>query len=735
MVAQKKLPVVLVIDDNLNNITVVVDFLHQNGFETITARNGEMGLKRASFVLPDLILLDVQMPGIDGFETCQRLKANPATNAIPVIFMTVAADAEYTVRGFAAGGVDYLSKPVQLEELLARVRAHITIQAMQRQVEAQYQQLQRELIKQQHTEQALRRSEERFRLLAENARHIVFRFQLKPVRHFEYVSPAIESITGYHPTELYHDPDLHFKAVHPESYPLLLYLQRTQQTLKDPLLLRYRRKDGQEIWLEQDHWIVGEDGDETLIMEGILRDVTDRKRTEEQLLQHERAAAMLREREYLARELHDGLGQTLSFVNTQAQVIFDYFARNDLDQARIALSSLLTTVRKSHGDVREFIAGVSQSIAQDRAFFAALEDYIALFARTSGIETLLNISPRIYHATFAPTIESHLWRIIQEALTNVRKHAEATLVQVTFALEEEILQVSIEDNGKGLEHPDDTATEGEHQTSTSGFGLHSMHGRASEIGGTLTVQQAAGHGTVVTVHIPMRRQGDITTHGMRVLLVDDNPLFQHGIHSLLHNRGFRVVGTATNGREALERVRDVQPDVVLMDVQMPEMNGLEATRRIKADFPDIQIVMLTFSDDEATLFEAIKSGATGYLLKSLAANELCTALLGLSHGEAPLSPRLAMRVLQEFSAQEEREEHPPAQEEREDKMNTLTETQQDVLQHVANGYTYREVGDMLGFSEITIKRYMGAIVRKLHVKDRADAIAYVRPDLASDNTP
>ena len=102
---------------------------------------------------------------------------------------------------------------------------------------------------------------------------------------------------------------------------------------------------------------------------------------------------------------------------------------------------------------------------------------------------------------------------------------------------------------------------------------------------------------------------------------------------------------------------------------------------------------------------------------------------------APLSPRLAMRVLQEFSAQEEREEHPPAQEEREDKMNTLTETQQDVLQHVANGYTYREVGDMLGFSEITIKRYMGAIVRKLHVKDRADAIAYVRPDLASDNTP
>lgn len=77
MVAQKKLPVVLVIDDNLNNITVVVDFLHQNGFETITARNGEMGLKRANFVLPNLILLDVQMPGIDGFETCQRLKANP----------------------------------------------------------------------------------------------------------------------------------------------------------------------------------------------------------------------------------------------------------------------------------------------------------------------------------------------------------------------------------------------------------------------------------------------------------------------------------------------------------------------------------------------------------------------------------------------------------------------------------------------------------------------------------
>ncbi len=129
--------VILLIDDNEANIGVLVDYLKELGFKTITARNGQMGLKRAQFSRPDLILLDVMMPGIDGFEVCQSLKANPETRDIPVIFMTALHEVEDKVKGFAAGGVDYITKPIQQEEVLARVRTHLRLQAQQRQLQQQ----------------------------------------------------------------------------------------------------------------------------------------------------------------------------------------------------------------------------------------------------------------------------------------------------------------------------------------------------------------------------------------------------------------------------------------------------------------------------------------------------------------------------------------------------------------------------------------------------------------------
>jgi signal transduction histidine kinase len=129
--------VILLIDDNESNIGMLVEFLKELGFKTITARNGQMGLKRAKFAKPDLILLDVLMPEMDGFEVCRQLKAGPATGDIPVIFITALHDVENKVKGFAAGGVDYITKPIQQEEVLARVRTHLKLQAQQRELRQQ----------------------------------------------------------------------------------------------------------------------------------------------------------------------------------------------------------------------------------------------------------------------------------------------------------------------------------------------------------------------------------------------------------------------------------------------------------------------------------------------------------------------------------------------------------------------------------------------------------------------
>ncbi len=128
-------PIVLVVDDDATNVKVAIDALEAHAYEVVVARTGDSALSRARFAHPDLILLDVQMPGLDGFETCRRLKAEPSTADVPVIFMTVRAETADKVAGFAAGGVDYVTKPLQLEELLARVGTHLTIRFLQRQLQ------------------------------------------------------------------------------------------------------------------------------------------------------------------------------------------------------------------------------------------------------------------------------------------------------------------------------------------------------------------------------------------------------------------------------------------------------------------------------------------------------------------------------------------------------------------------------------------------------------------------
>jgi DNA-binding NarL/FixJ family response regulator len=203
---------------------------------------------------------------------------------------------------------------------------------------------------------------------------------------------------------------------------------------------------------------------------------------------------------------------------------------------------------------------------------------------------------------------------------------------------------------------------------------------------------------------------------MRVLLVDDHALFLEGLKNLLSARGIQVVGTARDGLDALDKVRALHPDVVLMDIQMPRCNGLQATRLIKAELPEIKIVMLTVSGEDDDLFEAIKSGASGYVLKNLDAARFFDLLSGLEQGQAALSPGLAAKIMQEFARQSAAPAALPSEQ--------LTPKQIELLALVAQGNTYKEVAAALNLSEPTIKYHMGEIIKRLHLKNRAQAIAY-----------
>ena len=205
---------------------------------------------------------------------------------------------------------------------------------------------------------------------------------------------------------------------------------------------------------------------------------------------------------------------------------------------------------------------------------------------------------------------------------------------------------------------------------------------------------------------------------MRVLLADDHALFRAGIASLLKAWGMETVGQASNGLEALEQARALRPDLVLMDIGMSPCNGLEATRLIKAELPETKIVIVTVSDDDDDLFEAIKSGAEGYLLKDMSEEELGRTLTGIATGEPALSPGLAAKILDEF-ARVSRDGAP-----KEVESDGLTPREREVLELVVTGATNREIAAALYISENTVNFHMKHILAKLHLKNRAQAVAY-----------
>ncbi|HSN93859.1 MAG TPA: response regulator transcription factor [Anaerolineaceae bacterium] len=216
---------------------------------------------------------------------------------------------------------------------------------------------------------------------------------------------------------------------------------------------------------------------------------------------------------------------------------------------------------------------------------------------------------------------------------------------------------------------------------------------------------------------------------MRVLLVDDHSLFLEGLSNLLATDGIEVVGVAHDGFDALVQARRFQPDVILMDIHMPNCDGVAATRLIKASIPQVKIIMLTMSENEQDLFEAVKSGASGYLLKSLKAAEFFDYLAELQAGHPPFSAGLAEKILREF-AQRPSQSQPQHEADGQGiasidgTQSTLSPRQIEILTLVAQGQTYLEVAQTICISERTVKYHMAEILRRLHLQNRTQVITY-----------
>jgi len=466
--------------------------------------------------------------------------------------------------------------------------------------------------------------------------------------------------------------------------------------------------------------------DERVLLYSIIHDITERKQAEEalrqtqsQVIEQQRAMATFEERERMARELHDGIGQVLGYVNVQAQAVQTLLGKNQLAEAQKNLESLEQAAQDANMNLRHYILGLRDSVPQQRDFYEALQAHLDSFRQAWGIETVFS-APQAELPVLPAAVEDQLLHIAQEALVNIRKHSEARRVEVIISLRSDEMTLIVSDDGRGFDPQLASGAEQKH------FGLAIMRERAAQIGGRFEIRSVVGRGTQALTHVPILsavdNKSERNAYSLRLLLVDDQPLFLDGMLNLLKARGLTVIGTARDGLEAFAQVKALRPDVVLMDVQMPNCDGIEATRLIKAEFPETLIVLLTVSKDDENLLNAVKYGASSYLLKSLDAARLISTLDGLARGEIQIAPDLVARLLKEINRVGEVVQAADA-----DAAIPigLSLRQWEVLRLVARGLTYKEVGRELHVTEPAIKYHMAQILDRLQVKNREQAVAYL----------
>ena len=577
----------------------------------------------------------------------------------------------------------------------------------------------RDVTERQAAAQKLQESERRWQFALEGLGEGVWDFDY--VHNRVFLSPQWVAMLGYEEGEFGREGDTFMRLVHPEDYARVE--DENQRILEGKLPefereVRLRCKDGSyKSILARGKVMTWDAQGRPLRSIGTHRDITDLKRAREELRNREHKLAALQERERLARDLHDGLGQTLGYLNVQAQATETMIDQQQLAAARANLRRMAEMAGITLNDLRNYILGLRLPASQFISFQQALEAYLEKFSQEAGIPARLSYPPGMPARLFAPAVEEQVLRIVQEALINVRKHAGASQVQVIVSASRDTIQVIIADDGRGF-------SPGEQGVGAPHFGLDMMDERAQQIGGRLEVRTAPGKGAQVILFVPRLVEAEVSrkitdVEKIRVLLVDDHPLFMEGMRNLLNARGVTVVGTAENGLQAVEQARSLRPDVVLMDVQMPVCGGVEAARLIKAELPEVKIMMLTVSEAEEDLSQALRNGASGYLLKSLDANRLCQMLLDVVNGETPLPPKLAARMLSETA------QNRPRSPTRKSDI-PLSDHQWEILNLVADGLLYKEVASQLGLSEQTVKYHMKQILEHLHLENREEAIAYVQ---------
>jgi len=447
-------------------------------------------------------------------------------------------------------------------------------------------------------------------------------------------------------------------------------------------------------------------------------------------LEEQRNTARVHERNRLARELHDTLAQALTAIVIQLEAI--EHTLEDNHTARELVIETRTLARRALDDTRRSVMGLTPTPLERLTLSEALAQEAESFGRQTGIRTLF--VPIGTEHPLTDEQKTALFRIAQESLHNIHKHAQANRARVALTFGNDSVTLTVEDDGVGFD------TSVQHSPGTQGgFGLFGMQERARLQGGEVRIESTIGWGTRVTAILPYesgtanlsretlpkdtREEMSPSTSStqptlhppIRVLIADDHTLARQGIGRMLEAEGgFQIAGEAADGVETLAKVQELSPDVLLLDLQMPRMTGLQVLQRLQAEHPSLPVIVLTTFDSQDALLEAIRRGAKGYLLKDSDASELAAAIRAANRGESLLQPAMTTKLLERL--REDRGELLHGVE--------LNEREKEVLNLLVTGARNKEIAAKLFITEKTVESHLSHIFSKLGVSNRTEAARY-----------
>ncbi|MBU5220535.1 hybrid sensor histidine kinase/response regulator transcription factor [Bacillus albus] len=425
--------------------------------------------------------------------------------------------------------------------------------------------------------------------------------------------------------------------------------------------------------------------------------ILNQKHVLEQYVSQVERITLLEERDRLSKDLHDTMGHSYTSIIMGMETLRMELKSKEGEQQ---LDSLLQLARNSMEEVRLYLHQLDLS-QESLPLATTLQQLTEEFKKHAKV----NVRTRIIGEEYMVSKQSKmtLYRSLQESLTNAVRHGHSTEIIVSLHFEPQQIRLDVQDNGCGVEEWKD------------GFGLTAMKERVSQSQGRVIVYSQKGEGTLISCVLP--KQVQLSNEQIRLCIVDDHSFIRESLHTILGGlEDLQVVGMAEGGERALELCERLKPDVVLMDLEMPNLDGIHATKMIKKKWPDIRVLILSTFQNTERAKEIIRNGADGYVLKSIDSRELAESIRLVYRGGTMITHDLFHRMW------EENEETGLFEARSDGKEYGLTKRELEILELLSQGSRYKTIASTLYLSNGTVRNYASNLYEKLGVKNREDAV-------------